>query len=512
MKDKKLSRILESVRKKGRNGDTILAHINPMEAAFLKSIGGSGTINPETGLPEFWGRIITNPIKTITKAFRKPTQTASRFIGNTLAPIGGAIVGNMLLPGVGGIIGGGLGGGVGAAAIGKKFGSGVISGALTGALLPTAASVAGWGAKAVGARGIGATLSNYGNTNAILPSISRLTGLGETGSKVVGTAGVLSLPGPGGAPSSGVQYAPELSQNPNGMSAKTGNIYNSAIQMGYSPQEAAYMASNGRTQQMSMDLTKMLTPEKTFFDKTTDYLSSPANLLTTASVANSFLNRPKAQKELSPEERASQQNRYERTLQEGRASWNPNVNTSARMNKTFEIKKRYRKDYTPEEYAMTGRWFDYFDNPNFTGQPIGYAKGGRVSNKTYYDGITKGQDDKVPTTLREGDFVLTADVVSSLGDGNSRAGANILQQMVNQVSSTQHPTLVKTINNSAAPIKALVSDGEFVVPKNVVLAVGQGDLDRGAKVFQNLMKKVRNSKNDQNRLPPRAQPLLQYMN
>jgi arginine repressor len=40
---------------KGRNGDTMLAHINPQEAAILKAMGGSGTINPETGLPEYWG-------------------------------------------------------------------------------------------------------------------------------------------------------------------------------------------------------------------------------------------------------------------------------------------------------------------------------------------------------------------------------------------------------------------------------------------------------------------------
>lgn len=45
----------ESLRQKGRNGDTILAHINPQEAAFLKSRGASGKINPRTGLPEFGG-------------------------------------------------------------------------------------------------------------------------------------------------------------------------------------------------------------------------------------------------------------------------------------------------------------------------------------------------------------------------------------------------------------------------------------------------------------------------
>lgn len=37
----------------GRGGDTMLAHINPEEAQMLKAMGGSGTINPKTGLPEF---------------------------------------------------------------------------------------------------------------------------------------------------------------------------------------------------------------------------------------------------------------------------------------------------------------------------------------------------------------------------------------------------------------------------------------------------------------------------
>jgi hypothetical protein len=46
---------------RGRGGDTMLAHINPEEAELLKAYGGSGTVNPYTGLPEFkfkLGRII----------------------------------------------------------------------------------------------------------------------------------------------------------------------------------------------------------------------------------------------------------------------------------------------------------------------------------------------------------------------------------------------------------------------------------------------------------------------
>lgn len=38
----------------GINGDTIVAHIGPAEAALLKQRGGVGTINPRTGLPQYY--------------------------------------------------------------------------------------------------------------------------------------------------------------------------------------------------------------------------------------------------------------------------------------------------------------------------------------------------------------------------------------------------------------------------------------------------------------------------
>jgi hypothetical protein len=44
----------KNLASKGRYGDTMLAHVNPEEAALLKSRGGAGTINPKTGLPEFY--------------------------------------------------------------------------------------------------------------------------------------------------------------------------------------------------------------------------------------------------------------------------------------------------------------------------------------------------------------------------------------------------------------------------------------------------------------------------
>ena len=48
-----LPALAEMLRSKGRGKDTMLAHITPKEAALLKRRGGSGTTNPDTGLPEF---------------------------------------------------------------------------------------------------------------------------------------------------------------------------------------------------------------------------------------------------------------------------------------------------------------------------------------------------------------------------------------------------------------------------------------------------------------------------
>ena len=72
--------LAEMIRSKGRGRDTVLAHITPKEAALLKRRGGSGTTNPDTGLPEFededfmggFGNIDTGEIYT-------PEQVAEEY-------------------------------------------------------------------------------------------------------------------------------------------------------------------------------------------------------------------------------------------------------------------------------------------------------------------------------------------------------------------------------------------------------------------------------------------------
>jgi len=47
--------LYKEISSKGINGDTELAHINEFERKLLVQHGGSGTINPETGLPQYFG-------------------------------------------------------------------------------------------------------------------------------------------------------------------------------------------------------------------------------------------------------------------------------------------------------------------------------------------------------------------------------------------------------------------------------------------------------------------------
>jgi len=54
MADIDMPAIAQFLQSQGRRGDSILAHINPKEAALLQSMGGAATPNPVTGLPEFY--------------------------------------------------------------------------------------------------------------------------------------------------------------------------------------------------------------------------------------------------------------------------------------------------------------------------------------------------------------------------------------------------------------------------------------------------------------------------
>jgi hypothetical protein len=69
------------------------------------------------------------------------------------------------------------------------------------------------------------------------------------------------------------------------------------------------------------------------------------------------------------------------------------------------------------------------------------AKGGKANRPRYLRGETDGMQDRIPSNidgvqpakLSHGEFVIPADVVSHLGNGNSDAGAKVLYKMMDRV-------------------------------------------------------------------------------
>lgn len=131
-----LAQAARQLQAAGRGGDSMLAHINPKEAEVLRRMGGSGTVNPNTGLREYKsGGGLLGAILPIALNFIVPG--AGALLGGalgasaTFAPIlGGALIsgasaaltgGDPLKGALMGGLGGGLGGMAGGAA-NKAFG------------------------------------------------------------------------------------------------------------------------------------------------------------------------------------------------------------------------------------------------------------------------------------------------------------------------------------------------------------------------------------------------------
>ena len=91
------------------------------------------------------------------------------------------------------------------------------------------------------------------------------------------------------------------------------------------------------------------------------------------------------------------------------------------------------------------------EDQKYMAQPTGMAQGGvagLAKGGRYLAGKTDGMADKIPTTidgkdraaLSHGEFVIPADVVSHLGNGNSEAGAQKLYSMMDRIRQARTGT------------------------------------------------------------------------
>jgi hypothetical protein len=129
-----------------------------------------------------------------------------------------------------------------------------------------------------------------------------------------------------------------------------------------------------------------------------------------------------------------------------------------------------------------------------------------------------GRTDHIPMNVLEGSYVLPADIVSGLGEGNTLAGSKILDNMFStgpfgqkppqfhanprfpspgyqyRMTSPYEPPKFQADGGrtvSRKPVPIIAAGGEYVVHPDVVTKLGQGDMDAGHQYLDNFVKYVR---------------------
>lgn len=93
-----------------------------------------------------------------------------------------------------------------------------------------------------------------------------------------------------------------------------------------------------------------------------------------------------------------------------------------------------------------------------------------------------GRTDLMEISVPADAYVLPADVVSALGEGNTLAGVKVLDELFGEPG---------TIDDQRAPIPIIAAGGEFVVTPAQVAAIGSGDMEAGHDELDRFVKGVR---------------------
>lgn len=113
-----------------------------------------------------------------------------------------------------------------------------------------------------------------------------------------------------------------------------------------------------------------------------------------------------------------------------------------------------------------------------------------------------GRTDHLPMHVASGSYVIPADIISALGEGNSVAGFKIAKDIFEKkmpygVSEDPYgarglPYGVNTprrASGGAVPIVA--AGGEFVVTPESVMSIGKGSMDDGHKILDQFVTRYR---------------------
>jgi hypothetical protein len=483
----------------GRNGDTMLAHVTPAEMRMLKANGGAGTINPRTGLPEFF---------SLKKVFSKIGRAVKKFARSTIGKI---VVGTALFMFVGPMAYGALGltaGTAGAAAV-SGFVAGAGSSLLAGENLKDSLKAGAIGGITAGAvQGVSTALGGPsitgGNNNApIIESapVFESTSV-NTGTLATAPERLVTTPGLAAAPSAGDITRRSLMPSAVDTSALTGprpsaNPVADIIAQ-KNPTFTTPPQNFNVTPQVDSSGIAGLTPQPTFGQNVKDIFLK--DTLPDSSRFDSFKSAfsPTARKAAGEANaqlagREASQQVYADALLDGIAQprLDPYVRAAASKASESAILKstpNMVSNWAPAAVGAMGvaglaGAFDapesempdgYEDFMNRRGNPERYALNfggvrpmGSSGYQTYtpppyvpptytaahgsgpsgvaqgfprmdgpIDGPGTGTSDDVPAMLSDGEFVFTAKAVRNMGDGSRRKGAKKMYALMKKLEGT----------------------------------------------------------------------------
>lgn len=112
----------------------------------------------------------------------------------------------------------------------------------------------------------------------------------------------------------------------------------------------------------------------------------------------------------------------------------------------------------------------------------------------FLSGTGGGRADTVKTSVPAGSHIIPADVVAGLGQGNSMAGAKVMERMLStgpfgMALGKGHARMPHLAAGGAVPVQ--LSDGEYAVPPHKVAIWGEGDQKKGHDRIDAFIKAVR---------------------
>lgn len=137
------------------------------------------------------------------------------------------------------------------------------------------------------------------------------------------------------------------------------------------------------------------------------------------------------------------------------------------------------------------------------------AKGGSIADADTFsevmpnhlggliDSAVGGRTDRLPFNVPADSFVIPADVVSSLGQGNTAAGGKLLMDIFGMPHGVSGgPYGVKAPGKRAdgggtGNSSVILAGGEFLVPSERVKSIGHGDMKKGHKHMRAFVERVR---------------------